>query len=113
MSFPSDHNPAYHGKTVEEEGAYIISDHNPAHKIILEERESQDLDDFLNYPDLPGSGFHIPRMDIHIDGGTFVADKKTFLKALIKIDGGGFYPDLIDSVWIRGRGNSTWNADDP
>ena len=113
VSFPSDHNPAYHGKTVEEEGAYIISDHNPAHKIILEERESQDLDDFLNYPDLPGSGFHIPRMDIHIDGGTFVADKKTFLKALIKIDGGGFYPDLIDSVWIRGRGNSTWNADDP
>lgn len=112
--FPGDHTPAHHEEKVEEEGMHIASDHTPAHKIILEETEIRDLDNIRNSPDdLSEQGFHIPRMEIHIDGGAFVTDKKNFLKALIKIDGGGYYPDMTDSVWIRGRGNSTWNADNP
>ena len=51
---------------------------------------------------------NVPRIDINIEGGILPPDKVTYLKADITIDGGGVFPNMTDSVQIRGRGNSSW-----
>lgn|GEM_PF-1159094 len=55
----------------------------------------------------------VPRIDIDIDGGAFVTDKKTYRNARFKISGMGIYPDITETVQIKGRGNSSWNDKNP
>ena len=50
----------------------------------------------------------VPRIDINIEGGKMPADRETYLRAYITIDGAGVFPSMQDSVNIRGRGNSSW-----
>lgn len=52
----------------------------------------------------------VPRIDIDIDDGDFVTSKEYYLHAKITIDGGGMFEDFTDSVYIKGRGNSTWSG---
>lgn len=52
----------------------------------------------------------IPRIDIQVNGGRIITDKKDYLRAHINIDGKNVYPSLTDSVNIRGRGNSSWTV---
>ena len=52
---------------------------------------------------------NVPRIDILIDGGKTVRDKTTFLHANFYLAGNGVYDDLQEEVWIRGRGNDSWN----
>lgn len=52
----------------------------------------------------------VPRIDINIDGGKSVVSKDYYLHAQITIDGGGVYDNFQDSVYIKGRGNSTWGG---
>lgn len=57
---------------------------------------------------LTESATDVPRIDIDIDGGKFVTSKSTFLHANFRLSGNGVYEDLEDSVWIKGRGNTSW-----
>lgn len=50
----------------------------------------------------------VPRIDIDIDGGAMVTSKDYYLNALITIQGQGVWPDFMDSVQIKGRGNTSW-----
>ena len=50
----------------------------------------------------------VPRIDIDIDGGATVTSKDYYLHARFRISGQGVYDDMEDSVWIKGRGNSSW-----
>lgn len=52
---------------------------------------------------------NIPRIDINVNGGKIITDKKTYLRAAILLDGKNIYPSLNDSVNIRGRGNTSWH----
>ena len=51
---------------------------------------------------------YVPKIYIDVDGGHDITDKTTFRHASFRIDGGGVFDDMEDSVWIRGRGNSSW-----
>lgn len=50
----------------------------------------------------------VPSVYIYTDNGQLPADKETYIKSFIRIDGAGVYPDFSDSVNIRGRGNTSW-----
>jgi len=50
----------------------------------------------------------VPRIDIDIDGGQMVSSKSYYLHANFRLDGGGVFDNLEDSIWIKGRGNSSW-----
>lgn len=50
----------------------------------------------------------VPRIDIDIDGGQMVSSKDYFLHARFRLDGKGVFDSMEDSVWIKGRGNSSW-----
>lgn len=52
----------------------------------------------------------VPRIDINIEGGRLPADKETYLNASFSIDGAGIFPDMQDSVKIKGRGNTSWTG---
>lgn len=52
---------------------------------------------------------NVPRIDIDIDGGKSVTDKTNFLHANFQLNGNGVYDDMQEEVWIRGRGNDSWN----
>ena len=52
----------------------------------------------------------VPRIDIDIDGGNYVTSKDYYLNAKFRISGNGVYEDFVDSVQIKGRGNSSWSA---
>lgn len=58
--------------------------------------------------DWPSDTARVPAVYIYTENGEFPADKETYLKAAIRIDGAGVFPDFNDSVNIRGRGNSSW-----
>jgi hypothetical protein len=51
----------------------------------------------------------VPRIDININGGETVTSKDYYLRAHFRISGNGVYEDMEDSVWIKGRGNSSWS----
>ena len=54
----------------------------------------------------------VPRIDIQLQRGKKVEhiNKQSYLYAKINFDGGNVFPDLaMDTVLIKGRGNSTWN----
>lgn len=51
---------------------------------------------------------NVPRLDINVKGKQMIEDKMTYLDAEIVIDGAGVFPDMRDSMRIRGRGNSSW-----
>lgn len=50
----------------------------------------------------------VPRIDIDIDGGQMVSSKNYYLHANFRLDGNGVFDNLEDSIWIKGRGNSSW-----
>ena len=50
----------------------------------------------------------VPRIDIDIDKGLFVTSKDYYLNAKFTITGYGVYDDFVDSVKIKGRGNTSW-----
>lgn len=52
----------------------------------------------------------VPRIDINVEGGRLPADKETYLNASFSIDGAGIFPDMQDSVKIKGRGNTSWTG---
>lgn len=51
---------------------------------------------------------NVPRIDINVEGGQTVVSKDVYLNAVFRIDGAGVFPDMQDSVRIKGRGNSSW-----
>ncbi|MBR5336085.1 MAG: CotH kinase family protein [Bacteroidaceae bacterium] len=51
----------------------------------------------------------VPRIDIDIENGLSVTSKEYYLSANFRITGYGMYDDFVDSVQIKGRGNSTWS----
>ncbi len=55
----------------------------------------------------------VPRIDIYTDTGDLPQDKVTYINSYIVFDGKGILPSMEDSVLIRGRGNSSWNAHNP
>ena len=57
---------------------------------------------------LTESAGEVPRIDIDIDGGRTVTSRSTYLHANFHLYGNGVYDDLEDSVWIKGRGNTSW-----
>ncbi len=50
----------------------------------------------------------VPRIDIDIDDGRMVSSKDYYLHANFRLDGNGVFDNLEDSIWIKGRGNSSW-----
>ena len=50
----------------------------------------------------------VPRIDIDIDGRQMVSSKNYYLHANFRLDGNGVFDNLEDSIWIKGRGNSSW-----
>lgn len=53
---------------------------------------------------------NLPRIDINIDNQAMVDSKDIYLHAQIIFDGKGMYPSMTDSVYIKGRGNSSWSS---
>ena len=51
----------------------------------------------------------VPRIDIDMRYAASSISKDRYLDAKISISGFGMYDDLVDSVQIKGRGNSTWS----
>ena len=51
---------------------------------------------------------HIPHIYIDTDGGVGIVSKDDYVKANVRIAGGGKYPDFEGRTSIKGRGNSTW-----
>ena len=51
---------------------------------------------------------NVPRIDIDIENGLSVTSKEYYLNANFRITGYGMYDDFVDSVQIKGRGNTTW-----
>lgn len=58
---------------------------------------------------LTESATDVPRIDIDIDGGKTVTSKTTYRHAYFRLQGNDVYEDMEDSVWIKGRGNSSWS----
>ena len=54
-----------------------------------------------------------PFIEIYTVGGVDITSKKQYVDAEIIIDGAGVFPSMTDSVQIKGRGNSSWNNNDP
>ena len=52
----------------------------------------------------------VPAIHIDIDGGESVTSRDYYLHARFHIDGQGVFDDLTDSVWIKGRGNTSWSG---
>lgn len=50
----------------------------------------------------------LPVIHIHTADGKSISSKEDYLKAEIKIDGAGKFPDFVGNMKIKGRGNSTW-----
>ena len=50
----------------------------------------------------------VPTVYIYTNNGQLPADKVTYLRSYIRIDGAGVFPNFSDSVNIRGRGNTSW-----
>ena len=59
--------------------------------------------------ELPLTG-DVPRIDIYTEGEAAITSKTDYLTALFMLHGGGVFDDITDSVWIKGRGNSSWYA---
>ena len=55
----------------------------------------------------------VPFIEIYTVGGVNITSKKQYVDAEIIIDGAGVFPSMTDSVQIKGRGNSSWNNNDP
>lgn len=51
---------------------------------------------------------NVARIDIDIENGLSVTSKNYYLNANFRITGNGVYDDFVDSVQIKGRGNTTW-----
>lgn len=50
----------------------------------------------------------VPRIDIDIKDSLTVTSKDYYLDAMFTITGYGIYDDFVDTVQIKGRGNSSW-----
>lgn len=52
----------------------------------------------------------VPSISIHTDGGAPITSKTVWVKGTVEVNGQGVFDDFSDSLYIRGRGNSTWYA---
>ena len=52
----------------------------------------------------------VPRIDINTVGGVDISSKDYYLDAQIIVDGNGVFPSMIDSVQVKGRGNTSWSS---
>lgn len=50
----------------------------------------------------------VPRIEIDVDDGRDITSRSTYRHAKFYLYGNGVYEDMEDSVWIKGRGNSSW-----
>ncbi len=50
----------------------------------------------------------LPNISINTADGVPITSKEEYLRAYLVVDGMGMYDNFIDSIKIRGRGNSTW-----
>lgn len=57
---------------------------------------------------LTESSIDVPRIEIDVDGGKSITSRSTYRHAAFRLYGNGVYEDMEDSVWIKGRGNSSW-----
>lgn len=65
--------------------------------------------DYLVHVDWPADQpDHVARIDIDTDHGENVVGKAEYLHASFRLQGHGVYDDMTDSVWIKGRGNTSW-----
>lgn len=62
----------------------------------------------INVEWLTDKATSVPRIDIDIENGAEVVDKDTYLNAKFRITGYGVFDDFVESVEIKGRGNTTW-----
>jgi len=53
----------------------------------------------------------VPRIDINTVGGVDISSKDYYIDAQIIVDGNGVFPSMIDSVQVKGRGNTSWSSD--
>lgn len=53
---------------------------------------------------------NVPRIDLNVEDGKPISSKTVYLNAEIIIDGAGVFPDMTDSVQVKGRGNTSWQG---
>jgi len=58
---------------------------------------------------LTESAADVPRIEIDVDNGLDITSKTVYRHASFRLYGNGVYEDMEDSVWIKGRGNSSWS----
>ncbi|MGV8877572.1 MAG: CotH kinase family protein [Sphingobacteriaceae bacterium] len=51
----------------------------------------------------------VPHLYIQTENSAPINSKDDYVKATLKVEGLGFYPDYTGTTKIKGRGNSTWN----
>ncbi|MCF0198022.1 MAG: CotH kinase family protein, partial [Bacteroidaceae bacterium] len=57
------------------------------------------------------SAYRVPTIRINTFDGTSITSKSYYWDATFEIEGAGIYPDMyLDSIQIRGRGNSSWGG---
>jgi len=58
---------------------------------------------------LTESASDVPRIEIDVDKNRSITSRSVYLHAKFRLYGNGVYDDMEDSVWIKGRGNSSWS----
>ena len=67
------------------------------------------LDYTVSVSFLTDDAFEVPRIEIDVDGGRDINSRSTWRHASFRLYGNGVYEDMEDSIWIKGRGNSSWS----
>ena len=67
------------------------------------------LDYVVSVNFLTESVSEVPRIEIDVDGNRDITSRSTYRHAKFRLYGNGVYKDMEDSVWIKGRGNSSWS----
>jgi len=66
--------------------------------------------DFLT--DHPTNEYSVPAIYINTYDGSMISSKEYYWDASFEIDGAGVFPDMVvDSMRIKGRGNTSWSSD--
>lgn len=52
----------------------------------------------------------VPKIYVDVENGEMITSKEVYLRAWLTIDGAGIWPNLTDSISIRGRGNTSWSS---
>lgn len=67
---------------------------------------------FVDYLcDHPTTEYGLPEIHIKTNDGTMISSKDYYWDATIRIDGAGYFPDMVEtSMQIKGRGNTSWKG---